>query len=339
MPPMTSAPVAALIVVLTLAAVLTVSGLAKLRDPRATEDAFVALRVPRLIPRRLAARALPWAELVAAALLLVTPAGWLVPVAIGVLLLMLAYTLLIGRALTFEEPVACSCFGSLGRHEVDPLTLARNLMLSFLTVVVVWLANDGGSVPALVGDLDAAGWWAILAAVAAALVIGLVVGGPSATNDRVDPSTGGQMLDYQRQAIPYGVLTVAGGQTLTLRDLVRAQACLLVVLDPNCGPCVRTAEKLDEWAVALAPAVGIRAVYPEWAGDLTDPGHSTDLIAIEPEANVRHVFSVGTPAAVLLGADLMLAGGPVAGERKVAAFVDDILAELAVPAAMSDVDP
>jgi hypothetical protein len=39
---MTSAPVAALVVLLTLSAVLATSGVAKLRDPRATRDAFDA---------------------------------------------------------------------------------------------------------------------------------------------------------------------------------------------------------------------------------------------------------------------------------------------------------
>jgi hypothetical protein len=40
------------------------------------------------------------------------------------------------------------------------------------------------------------------------------------------------------------------------------------------------------------------------------------------------VFSVGAPAAVLLGADGYLAGGPVAGEDDVAAFVEDVFGVL-----------
>jgi hypothetical protein len=37
----------------------------------------------------------------------------------------------------------------------------------------------------------------------------------------------------------------------------------------------------------------------------------------------------GTPAAVLLGADGLLAGGPVSGRDEVVAFVDEIAGELA----------
>ena len=101
---------AALIVVLTLVTVLVVSGAAKLRDRRATRDAFDALRVPGFVPADGAATALPWAELLLAALVLLAPAGWLVPVAGALLALMLAYTWIIARALGFEEPVTCSCF-------------------------------------------------------------------------------------------------------------------------------------------------------------------------------------------------------------------------------------
>ena len=111
---------------------------AKLRDPRATRDAFTALRVPRVVPVGPAAAALPWVEIAAAARLLVAPAGWLVPVTVVVLLLMLAYT-------------------------------------------------------------------------------------------------------------------VAGGRTVSLSELSASKARLLVVLNPGCGPCVRTAEELDDWAARLAP--------------------------------------------------------------------------------------
>ena len=135
---MSSAPVAVLVVVLTLSAVLLTSGVAKLRDARATQDAFVALRVPTVVPAGPSAAALPWVEIVLAVLLLVSPAAvaWL-PAA-AVLLLMLAYTALIARALRFDEPVSCSCFGSIGHHEVGPQTLSRNVLLSVLDALALW---------------------------------------------------------------------------------------------------------------------------------------------------------------------------------------------------------
>lgn len=323
---MSSAPVAAVLVALTLAAVLATSGAAKLRDRVATRDAFDALRVPGVVPKDAAAAALPWVELALAALLLVTPAPLLAPVAVAVLVLMLSYTALIARALGFDEPVTCSCFGSIGRHDVDRTTLARNLLLTALAAALTWLALSGGSVTAAAADLDAGGWWALLAAAAAAAVAVLVAGTPSTSGATPD----GELLDYERQAIPYGVLALPDGRTSSLVELASLQARLLVVLSPGCGPCVRTAERLDDWAERLGPAVGVLAVYPDVASAAAAGQHASEISTSEPDLNLRRVFSISsTPSAVLLGADGYLAGGPVAGEDAVAEFVEDVLSVLA----------
>lgn len=319
-------PVAALVVVLTLSAVLVTSGIAKLRDRRATRDAFDALRVPAVLQADASATALPWVEIALAALLLLAPEGWLVPAAVAVLLLMITYTWLVARALGFNEPVSCSCFGSLGRHEIDGTTLGRNVLLVVLSGVVVWFALDGGAVPAALSELDGGDGWTLVAAAAAAAVALLVVGGTSAPT--TPPQGDVEILDYERQPIPYGVLNLPDGGSATLGELATTQARMLVVLNPGCGPCVRTAAKLDEWAAQLAPAVGVLAVYPDEPSADGSGEHARELCAVEPELNVRRLFAVGTPAAVLLGADGYLAGGPVSGEDDVAQFVEDVLAEL-----------
>ena len=46
-------------------------------------------------------------------------------------------------------------------------------------------------------------------------------------------------------------------------------------------------------------------------------------------AALKAVGGYGTPSAVLLGADGLLAGGPVGGGDEVREFVDDIIAQLA----------
>ncbi len=321
---MTMGPAAALIVLVTLAAVLLVSGAAKLRDKRATRDAFDALRVPAWIPADIAARVLPWAEIVLAAALLALPSPWSPVAAVTVLLLMLSYTAVIARALTFEEPVTCSCFGSIGRHDVDRLTLARNILLTLLAGAASWFALDGGSGPAAAADLGTEGWSALVAAGAAAVVAVLVVGVRTSAG-----ASAAELLDYERQHIPYGVVTLTDGSTSTLVELARTQARLVIIVKPGCGPCVRIGAKLDEWSARLAPAIGVLAIYPdeESARDTTE--HAPELAAWEPDLNVRRVFDSGTPTAVLLGTDGMLAGGPVLGEDEVEALVAEVLGELA----------
>ncbi|WP_374457449.1 MauE/DoxX family redox-associated membrane protein [Nocardioides sp.] len=319
---MSSAPTASLLVLLVLAGVLAVSAVAKLRDPVAFEDAFVSLRVPPVVPKRAARRALPWFEGVLAVLLLVAPSGPLIGVAGLVAVTMTAYTWLIARAFTFDTPVDCACFGALGGHTVGRVTLARNVLLLALSVVAVWIAAGGGSAPEAIADLDHGDWWT-LAAAAAAVVIAVTIVGRSDDGEHV----GAPELDYERQPIPYGVLTLPDGTSTTLAELASTQARLLVVLNAHCGACVRTAEKLDGWAEQLEPTVGIVAVHPETGLALP---HQKVLATVEPEHNVRRIFSVGAPGAVLLGADGLMAGGPVAGAGDVERFVEEILDELDV---------
>jgi thiol-disulfide isomerase/thioredoxin len=319
---MSSAPTASLLVLLTLGGVLAVSAAAKVRDPLALEDAMVSLRVPSLVPRRHTRRLVPWLEGALAVLLLASPSAMLVVVAGLVVVMMAAYTCLIGRALTFDEPVDCACFGSLGSHAVSRVTLARNVLLLVLSLAAVWIASTGGSAPEAIADLGAADWWTLAAVVGAVAVAVSIVRTPAS---EAGARAGEPVLDYERQPIPYGVLTMPNGTSTTLAELASTQARLLVVLNAHCGPCVRTAEKLDGWAERLAPAVGVVAVHPEPGLDL--PHHGV-LATVEPERNVRRVFSVGAPGAVLLGADGLMAGGPVAGAGNVERFVEEILDEL-----------
>lgn len=315
---MSSAPTASLLVLLTLAVVLAVSAAAKLRDPLALADAMVSLRVPAFVPPGPTSRFVPWLEGALAVLLLASPSEMLVVVAGLVVVVMAAYSWLIGRALTFDEPVDCACFGSLGGHSVSRVTLARNLLLLVLSLAAVWIAAAGGSAAEAVGGLGAADWWTLAVAVGTvAVAVSIVRTGAS---EAAEPE-----LDYEREPIPYGVLTMPDGTSATLAELASTQARLLVVVNAHCGPCVRTMEKLDGWAERLAPAVGVVAVHSEPGQDLP---HRNVLSTVEPERNVRRIFSVGAPGAVLLGADGLMAGGPVAGAGDVERFVEEILDEL-----------
>ncbi|MCF6376296.1 hypothetical protein L2K70_01620 [Nocardioides KLBMP 9356] len=329
---MSSAPVAALVLMLTLAAVLLTSGAAKLRDARATQDAFVALRVPRVVPVGPSAAALPWVEIVLAVLLLVSPTSvaWL-PAAV-VLLLMLAYTALIARALRFDEPVSCSCFGSIGSHDVGPRTLGRNILLSVIAAVVLWYDLQGGSAVDAVGELGAAGWWTLLATVAA-VAVALLVAVPAGSGSAAHPAghdvpQDAELADYERHPIPYGVVHRLDGHPLTLTEAATTQARLVIALNANCGPCVRTGEKVDEWARRLDPAIGVIVVYPDEHAARAQTGHSPDLSTWEPDWNVRRVFALAPPSAVLLGADGFLAGGPVSGEDEVLELVEAVFAAI-----------
>jgi hypothetical protein len=103
-----------------------------------------------------------------------------------------------------------------------------------------------------------------------------------------------------------------------------------VFLTTSCGSCLDVGGHLADWAVRLAP-VELSAVFTE-SLDSVPSAYDAEGVRlwrdIESGATDTLAHS-GRPAAVLLGADGMLAGGPVTGYAAVTEFVDQILAELA----------
>ncbi|NHN56121.1 hypothetical protein G9U51_10065 [Calidifontibacter sp. DB0510] len=324
-----------------LALVLVASGLLKARDTRTAEDAFVSLRLPAVLRRLRAPLLLPYAELVLAALLLLTPAPLYAAVAVATLLLFLAYAVVVARALRFPEPVECSCFGRLGTGEITGRTLVRNGLLVLLAAIAVIDALAGHSVVGRLRDFDGTAWgW--LAGVLVAVVVTAVVtvgsgrdggrhtaGRADGRHTAGDAFTEGDELDYQRQPIPYGSLRSTDGAMFTLSELAAEQPTLLVLLSIGCGPCVRTMNLLPAWApqhpILRVVAVPSSEAAPE---QLPDLGASITWM-FDPERMLARTFPLGYPSAVLLGRDGLLAGGPVGGYEQIAAFLDDIATELA----------
>ncbi len=303
--------------------VLLVSGGAKLRDHGATQAAFSALDVPAWLRRPLVVRGLPYVELGLGAGLLVTW-GWMLAV-VGVLTLALfvAYAALVARVLRKGADVHCQCFGSLGDDRVTGGTLARNVALVLLAALAtgVGLAGSGGW--PLVHDFTTDDWvWLGMAVGVAATAV--LVHGRSSPPD-IEPA---DELDYLRQPIPFGLLEAEDGSRSTLRQLAAERPQLLVLLSVGCGSCHDVASKLLEWAARLAP-VEIDTVFTQPLAELPDDLRPEGIRRwLDIESAVTETFGWGRPSAVLLGADGLLAGGPVAGAGKVAAFVDEIVAEL-----------
>lgn len=326
-----------------LSLTLLVSGLAKLPDRTATADAMVSLRLPAPRLHRAAATALPVAEIVLAlAVWILVP--WLQTVlAVGVLLLMLAYLAIIGRALTFDEPVTCSCFGTLGSPTVTGTTLARNVLLSGLAVLAVASAASGTTALALrTQPLPLLSL--VLSLVIAAVLAGLTLGvsrraeaagegaaAASAPDRAADPAAADEMLDYERSATPFGMLRTAGQEPITLSTLTRNKAALLIWLQPGCGPCERVLSAVPGWVDRIGGVVTVRTLFRMPPEELPESvrERAGDTAAHDIDRNLMQVFQARhSPAAVLLGADGMLAGGPVRGGNDVVRFVEEIIEQL-----------
>lgn len=343
---------------LIIATVLSISAVAKLRRPDDAASAFTSLRLPTWLNQPFFHRALPWGELMLAVALLLL--GQVAGVVVGVLAvaLMLAYTVVIGRALTFGYPVDCGCFGRLGMGEVTSRTLARNILLTLIAVAgVVFAATTPlGPLRALaMGGADAWGW--VTGAACAAIVAGLIVGGSSNRNESTAaPATAGApgaepdedgeeaLEDYVRRPTPPAAVITGDGQVRSVRDLARRQAQMLVFVSPSCGSCSQIIGRLGELRMRLGP-VALRDVY-EMTYEKGQELHQRGLIAslehalFDPDRMLATALEIGgTPAAVLLGTDDLLAGGPVGGAGAVLEFITEVGAQLRSGFAEEDGQP
>jgi len=318
---------------LLVAGVLLTSGVAKLRDPAWADAAFASLRVPDALAAPWLRRAVPWGEVALGAALLVLPGPVRVAAAAASVLLFVAYTLLIVRAWRAPGEVACQCFGGGVPSRVTGWTVVRNGALLAASLLAIADAAVRPPLPlARLADPVTAAWVAGSALVA--LTVATIVHEPSrpdaASAAPAVPPPGEEEGDYVRLPIPYGTLADLDGTSHHLRDLPRARAALLVWVAPGCGSCQTIIEELPAWREAFA-GVDVRAgAWPGATQTLVDRGVPADALLVDERGGVLSLFrGGGTPSAVLLGVDGLLAGGPVTGADAVRAFVADIRAELA----------
>ena len=297
-----------------LVVTLTASGIAKAKDPSSTVEGILNLGLDSVAPLKLTPAVLPWAELVLAAGLLFAP-GPLFPVfAIASCALMVFYLVVIARALATGRTEGCNCFGKKSAAPVSRYTLIRNIALTIAGILTVVASFVGGKavVYELVG-LNGSGWlWAVGAALIA-LTLWAIQRGESLAEPAPDipevvlPSAADESEDYVRVPIPYASIYTTDGRVTTpiLKTIPRWQKLL-----PQLGlhPVFSSEEKIHQAHKLEKLDEGVEA--------LVDPKHAA-----------MHNFGRGTPMAVILGSDGMLAGGPVAGTSDVKQLMDDLLVE------------
>lgn len=313
---------------LVLAAVLIASAVAKLRTPDDLSG-WTELGVPRALRREWLRQVHPWAE-GALGVSLALLGGWLgLLAALVAVALMAAYTVLVARVLARSSDASCTCFGS--RRRVTGLTVARNAWLTALALgaaAVIWATP-------IVGGAFAAGipQFAWLIALAVAAVTTALILWPEKRDDDVDIAVGGPIatseddLDYIRTRTPAVPVTLADGTVSHLRALTQTRPTLLLAVSSSCGACETVMDRRETYR-KLMPEVDVRLLLKEspanrWAEhDEPQSLHDADDYVAES------LGYQGTPSAVLLGMDGMLAGGPVTGDRAVDRFVDDIYESL-----------
>ncbi len=139
----------------------------------------------------------------------------------------------------------------------------------------------------------------------------------------------GEDSDYIRIRTPAIPVTLADGRVQTLRELSFRKPLLLLDVSQTCGACRATIEKMPEYR-QLLPEVEVRLLI-EAAPDQTTLTEVSEPQSLhDPRGYLTETFEGmwGTPSALLLGGDGMLAGGPVVGPEEIGAFISDIRGEL-----------
>lgn len=313
---------------LLLASVFIASGIGKLRHPDDIAE-WTALGVPRAFRRPWIARVHPWGELaLGMALALVGGILGLITALIAIVLLA-AYTLLVVRAVNRPEDVSCACFGA--RRRVTRVTVVRNAWLTALAVATAFVVSEG---PLLGGALVFGWMW--LPALALIGVTAAVVLWPETVADPPPAGAGsaaqlpdGEDLDYVRTRTPAVPVTLADGTISDLRSLTSARPMLLLLVSQTCGWCEPILHLRSVWR-DLLPEVDVRVLVgelPAVSGAWTETSEPQSLH--DPHGYVAASFAdiLPRPAAMLLGVDGLLAGGPVSG-TEIEPFIDDIYESL-----------
>lgn len=314
---------------LLLAGVLVLSGVSKLRAPGDLRE-WEELGVPRFLRRNALLRLHPWGELLLGIAVAVL-GGWLGALAGTVAtLLMLGYTVLVARAAA-RGGASCSCFGAPAR--VTGITVVRNIWLTLLAAAAAGGAAStplaGGALAAGAGHLP----WLVAAAIAVAttaLVLwraphtpvpasaaGVPVVGEAASGSSDDA------LDYVRRRTPAVPVVLADGTEVNLRALAAKKPQLLLALSSVCEHCETIRDRRAQYRTLL-PEVDVRLLLVEPATSRWAEHEEPQSLHDVGDYVAASIEEWSTPSAVLLGADGLLAGGPVTGDVAVEAFIGDV---------------
>jgi peroxiredoxin len=282
---------ALLVARIVLAAVFATAGVAKLADLAGSRRAVADFGAPRWLAGPLGT-VLPLVELGVAGALLASGSGR--GGALASLALLLAFSAAIALNLIRGRAPECRCFGRLHSAPVSWLTVARNGLFALVATGLVWESAPAGM---------------LLAAAGTALAV-------TALGRRRGRAPATQGLPVGAIAPDFRLFGLEGAK-VSLGDLLAAgKPLVLVFTDPRCGPCVALAPPLSGWQRDPAREL---AVWVVARGDPVEnrakaEEHGLRNVLLDPDRRVADAYrALGTPSAVLVGADGRVASRLAAG--------------------------
>lgn len=337
-----------------LAGVFLVAGVAKLADRAGSRRAVVSFGVPERLATGVGV-ALPVTELVVGVALIPSVSARFA--ALGALLLLAAFLGGIAVALSRGTEADCHCFGQLHSAPVGWRTLGRNGVLAAVAafVVVVGWRHPGISATAWILRLDG-GWAAALGlGVALGAVVGFLAwftlqllsqnGRIIARLEAIEAAIGGAPVAGGGPALGSGLdggglpvgapaptfaLSSTDGEHRALGTLLAAGVPLLLVFsDAGCGPCDALLPEVADWQREHHEHLQIALVA---SGDQQRNREKADrhglaLMLLQTEREVSDAYQAfGTPMAVVIAADGLIASPTVSGADAIRTLVAQAMA-------------
>jgi peroxiredoxin/uncharacterized membrane protein YphA (DoxX/SURF4 family) len=305
---------------LLLAVVFVTAGVGKLLDQQGSRVALAGFGVPEPVVRP-AGLLLPLAEIAAAVLLVLhDTARW---GGVAALALLIAFVAGIASAMAQGRAPDCHCFGQIHSAPAGRGTLIRNALLAALAVVVV----ARGPAPAIDGWVAARS-----AAELVAIGLGVISAVLAGTSVRLWLDKRDLNADLARErkrtalfpaGLPAGAyaprfeLPTLGGEMLSLESLLeRGRQVALFFVSPGCGPCTTVLPDIGRWQSALSDRLTMAIVSSGTAEDnqaLAEKYGLTDVMLQEDAEVLESYFLSGTPAAVVVTRDGLLASSSANG--------------------------
>lgn len=323
-----------------------VAGVAKLADRAGSRRALVDFGVPSALASPLGIL-LPFAELAFAIALLPLSTAWIG--AVGALALLLLFVVAIGINLARGRQPDCHCFGQISSSPAGWSTLARNVLLSLVALLVI-MRGPGASATAWIGDLTTpqrllfvVGLVALALIVAEGLVLLQVLrqqGRLLLRLDALEPSfktatsitpAVSKADDETAAGLKIGTSAPAfrikglHGERLTLQSLLAAgKPLLLFFTDPNCGPCKSLMPDIGRYQDQHSSALTIALISegkPE-ANRVMAKEYGLNQVLVQKDREVAESYEAyGTPCAVLVQPDGTIGSALAMGADAVRALV------------------
>jgi peroxiredoxin/uncharacterized membrane protein YphA (DoxX/SURF4 family) len=306
-----------------LAAVFAVAGVAKLFDLNGSRRAVLDFGVPAPAAR-IIGTGLPVAEIaVAVALLFVPTAQW---AGLAALLLLGGFIGGISNAMRKGQAPDCNCFGQIHSAPAGRGTLARNLVLAAVAILVL-VRGPAPAIDGWIGDRSAAELVAIGLGIALALLAAM------AWRLRADNAGLQRDLKAAREKVPQeewiheGLPIGEEAPDFELADLRGERHALSAMLglgrpvvlfftSPECGPCGGLLPDLARWQETLSDRTTVAVVARGTADDNAEffADHNMVNLLVDGDSEVFDAYNIrSTPTAIAITPDRRVALAPAGG--------------------------